>query len=214
MCIAILNSKTAPILPFENFEESFYNNPDGFGMIYVKKGTLQTFKDMSEDVDRLYSIYADAKAKNEGSNFALHFRIATSGKVNAANCHPFSVSDKLAFIHNGVIGNGCKRFSDTYHFNRNVLQKLPTNFLSNNGILTLVDSAIGHSKLVFINSENRFHISNEHLGHWDNVGNWFSNYSYLPYVPTTNYWKQKKTKIDTIQDEIFGYGHEVEQWNF
>jgi hypothetical protein len=84
----------------------------------------------------------------------------------------------------------------------------------NNGILNLIDSAIGHSKLVFLNNENRFHISNERLGHWDNVGNWFSNYSYLTQVPTTNYWKQKKTKIDVIQDEIYGFGHEVEQWNF
>jgi predicted glutamine amidotransferase len=215
MCIAILN-KPQILLPFEYIEESLFSNPDGFGMIYVKSGQIVIKKSLSQRATKIYKMYKEAREQNPLSNIVLHFRVSTAGKIDLTNCHPFTVNTSLAFVHNGVIGRGCINFSDTYHFNK-LLQKLPSNFIESHGIMDLISERVTGSKLVFLSSANVPTIVNEYLGHYDSEGNWFSNDSYLPYIPqvyTAKKWTYKKTKIDRLQDEIFGYGHEVEQWNF
>lgn len=60
----------------------------------------------------------NAAAIQERDTVIYHFRIATSGGITPANCHPFPVSAnvndlksltiacKAAFVHNGVLGKG------------------------------------------------------------------------------------------------------------
>jgi predicted glutamine amidotransferase len=146
--------------------------------------------------DKFYKEYSKQRKVNKTSNFILHFRIATSGKIDRANCHPFSVNKNLAFVHNGMININQlnANVSDTYTFNELILKKLPTTFLNNHAILDLIENYIGYSKLVFLDNDNTASILNEDLGHWDADNNWYSNNSYqCTYTKAT---KAKTYKVD------------------
>ena len=177
MCIAILNK--TELLSKETIKTCWMNNPDGGGLIFTDGKKLQTFKEL-KNVDKFYQKYRDIRTKTNYP-IVLHFRIATSGKVNEANCHPFNVNNKLSFVHNGMIDiNHCNNYSDTYYFNL-LLSSLPDKFLGNEAIKELLSAYIGHSKLIFLNNEGQYTLINEEFGHWDDFGNWFSNHSYKPY---------------------------------
>ncbi len=177
MCIAILNTKNT--LTKETLQQCWKSNPDGAGMIYTANGQLQVFKEMT-NFDKFYKEYSKQRKANKQSNFVLHFRIATSGKIDKTNCHPFNVSKNLSFVHNGMISikQLNNNVSDTYTFNELILKKLPATFLTNHAILDLIENYIGYSKLIFLDSDNTASILNEHLGHWDKLDNWYSNNSY------------------------------------
>lgn len=210
MCIAILNKKST--LSLETIQNSWDNNNQGGGLLYVESGILTSFKtfDHSEFIKKYYDVRA-----NISTPIVLHFRIATSGtsKENTDNLHPFFVNQNLAFVHNGVIsGLGNKKHSDTNQFNTQILQKLPVNFLQNSGIIELIKDRIGYSKLIFLDSKNRYTIINESLGHWDQSGNWFSNDSYqgwndFEYFGNKKVKKQKATKNNYFD---FDYDYKVE----
>lgn len=198
MCIAILNTKG--LLTKETLKTCWTNNPDGAGMIYVTdKNALVTFKELNS-FDRFYKEYSKQRKLNKDSNFVLHFRIATSGKIDLNNCHPFKVSKDLAFVHNGMIDieQVTKDFSDTYSFNQTILKELGKNFLYNEAIVRLIEGYIGYSKLVFLNNFNEATIINELLGSWDGA-NWYSNDSYKPRA--------------TKKYEHYGYGYYSKGYN-
>lgn len=172
MCIAILNIKKT--LPKSYLENSFYNNDQGAGLLYVKDNELKVFKTYDE---KLFIKEYFAVRKQIKTPIVLHFRIATSG-FSEYNLHPFLVNKNLGFVHNGVIcGLGNKDFSDTYQFNE-MLKKLPKGFLRNHVIKELICNYIGTDKLVFLDTNNEWNIINENRGHWYD-GNWFSNSSYV-----------------------------------
>ena len=173
MCIAILN-KTG-IIPEEYLFNSYSNNPDGIGIIWSQNNTLYTFKtfDYDEFVTKYYSIRDRIQTP-----IALHFRIATSGKIDLKNCHPFVINKNLAFIHNGIIPKlGNAIYSDTFIYNETRLKKLQNNFLQSRIIKEKISKEIGYSKLVFLDNNAYYTIINEHFGHWRD-DNWYSNDSY------------------------------------
>lgn len=196
MCIAILNKKN--ILPQNYLENSFDNNNQGSGLMYVLKGKLTTFKtyQKSDLINKYYEV------RNKiNTPIVLHFRIATSG-FSELNLHPFLVNKDLGFVHNGVIyGLGNKDYSDTYEFNE-ILKTLPNNFLENIGIIDLITKLINSDKLIFLDSKNNYKIINEICGHWDKLGNWYSNDSYKQkniYVYAGN----KKVYNSDFYDDFF-----------
>jgi predicted glutamine amidotransferase len=177
MCIAILN-KTEKITLSE-FKNSLESNPDGFGMAYILGGKIQVYKSLSQNAKKLYSEYSKVY-DNTNHPIILHFRISTGGGINLDNTHPFHINKNLVFAHNGMIkGYGTKTENDTRHFSRDILEKITENELFNNSaIQSLIENAIGYSKLIFLNSKGQFKIYGEDLGHWSQSGNWFSNDSY------------------------------------
>lgn len=188
MCIAILNLATASPITEQQFKTCWKANPDGAGMIFVSGDQLYVQKEMT-DVDRFYQSYLYYKEVNPLSNFVIHFRVATAGRVCEHNCHPFIVNKDLAFVHNGMIDiTSNAEYSDTYFFNE-LLRKLPADFLENDGIRTLIQGSIGWSKLVFLQSDNRWHIINDKKGYWEPCGNWYSNSSHKEYVPAAYTYK-------------------------
>jgi predicted glutamine amidotransferase len=180
MCIAILN--TYGNLSFETLKNSWENNDDGAGLLYVENGVLCAFKELNS-FKKFYGKYKSIRAKNT-LPIVLHFRIGTHGDFSVNNLHPFLVSPKMGFVHNGIIRvpEIDKTRSDTWHFNALVLQllKKPEKvFIENSRESTLVQGFIGTtSKLIFLNEKGEFSIFNEYLGHWDKAGNWFSNSTY------------------------------------
>lgn len=172
MCIAIYQKENNPIKK-ETLETCFDNNPDGSGFVYresvnskpiCKKGYFK--------FEEFYSEYKEIK------NFEalLHFRIATSGKLNEANCHPFQVNDKHYLIHNGVLHGFpyTKKRSDTNYLSNILLKDID---ITNKHFQLILENAIGDNKIVVMPYRKECFILNEDLGNWVN-GNWFSNDSY------------------------------------
>jgi len=221
MCIAILNRNG--ILPQQTFTNSWKANPDGGGYAFYDGRRVVIKKDL-KDSDRLWKQYAKDR-KRYGGDFLIHFRIGTSGLKDLTNCHPFRISETAAFIHNGIITDTVKagNYSDTYHFNEDILKRLPQRYLNNHGIVQLMAGFIGYSKLVFL-IKGRAFIVNESFGNWSD-GNWYSNKSYECTIPkaTTygnyqyrapqrdlwNSWSDKGFGQDTYTE--YGYDKEPEQ---
>jgi hypothetical protein len=179
MCIAILNPSDVT-LEKSVLKNCWSNNKDGAGMLYLVNGVLTIHKEM-KNFDSFYKHYLGVRDKHKDSQVVIHFRISTHGKVDLTNCHPFIVNDDWGFVHNGIISAAptSKDYSDTYMFNREVLQKLPKDWMFNEGIYELVLDYIGSSKLLFLNTSNEAYIVNEEMGLWD-LGCWFSNRTYKP----------------------------------
>ena len=107
----------------------------------------------------------------------IHFRIATHGKVELSNCHPFKLNNKMAIIHNGIIsgyGSKTENLSDTKDFINKVIGNITYKIWKNPSFRELVGMGIGSSKLVILDNEERYYIINEDKGEWVN-GVWFSN---------------------------------------
>ena len=198
MCIAILNTKKGGRLPKSQVQNSWDNNDMGSGLLWNKDGKLNVFK--SYDYDEYLDKYNELRDDKSIGNIILHFRIATSGYNGEHNLHPFLVNDDLGFVHNGVIkGLGNKTFSDTYEFN-DMLKKYKHNFLTCDMSKFFISEYIGYSKLIFLDSKDKYTIINEELGKWSS-GNWYSNDSYKQYNDYKYYGNAKvynKTKTTEI----------------
>lgn len=205
MCIAILN--TAGTIKQKTFKHCWDNNPDGGGMAYAKDGKIKVVKEL-KCWKELCKQYEQVRSENPEANILLHFRIATHGKINETNCHPFLVNKSLGFIHNGMIyGKGLevsKEFSDTYLFNQTILKRLPQNFLKNEAILKLLEEYIGFSKVIFLDGKNDWAILNEDAGHWKD-DNWFSNSTYKaqPKLVYSSFPKATKNSYFDFKSKTF-----------
>ena len=177
MCLIIINKSGK--LDKSILIQAAKNNPEGFGLMYAKNGKLLVYRTFIPDnLTRKYFMIR--------SNFAgiivMHFRIATSGKLDNSNLHPFLIDDNLAMMHNGIFSNlGNKIESDTAELSeilRNINGFNPFDKKWKK-ILSLI---CGYSsKLVFLSNKGQIQIINEQYGHW--VGsNWYSNYSYINYT--------------------------------
>jgi len=215
MCIAILNTPNVTF-PKTLISTCWDNNGDGAGLIYTGGGSLYIHKEL-HSVHEFYNKYIDVRRRFPKSKIVLHFRIGTSGGINLDNCHPFSVSKNLAFVHNGIISelNGINpKKSDTNLFNEFVLQKLPSDFTANPALMSVIEKYIGSSKLVFLDKDNEATIVNEDLGVEDSKypNCWFSNSTYKPsqYYDRggVKVWKNTSYKPyvnDAWEDEVEDY---------
>lgn len=176
MCIAIYKPANE-IIPEENLRQCFLSNPDGAGYMFNEAGKLHMFKGFF-NFESFYEHYKE----NENKQCVIHFRIKTHGLISQENCHPFIITSNVGFIHNGIIqGYGEKDKSDTFEFNEVILKPIVKQFgkaaLWKPYIKTLIESKIGYSKLVFLDSRGNYNIYNELKGSWDS-GVWYSNNSY------------------------------------
>lgn len=126
----------------------------------------------------------------------LHFRIATSGKIDLGNCHPFMIDKEHAFCHNGIIPAMAKKkseLSDTSWFKTKILRNLPKGWFGNSAITQLLEKYVNTGKLVFMKDSGEVLIVNRHLG-IEEEGVWYSNTSYQKnygYYFPTNYFPVK-----------------------
>lgn len=177
MCLAIYKPAGVEI-PTKNLENGFQNHEDGAGMAWAVNGVLHVRKGMFK-IEEVLEQYEKIKEYPA----LIHFRKATHGKIDAANCHPFLFNDnKLALIHNGVLNIKCSidGLSDTAHFVKLVLEpmvkfhKLPIN---DGALFYLVCTSIGTDKMAVMDGNGKTYIFNESKGEWDG-GCWYSNTSF------------------------------------
>jgi len=128
MCLIISKPKGVALPIKKHLVEAEKNNPDGIGIAYYKNNGIVRIKKTFRNV---HSLYKFLKANITAEDILLiHFRIATSGKVDKGNRHPFPItlnkqllrkeelSCRFAVAHNGVISQygGHKKYSDSQKF--------------------------------------------------------------------------------------------------
>lgn len=185
MCIAIY-TKAGAVISEQAITASFNSNRDGAGLAYVDdEGKLQVLK--TDKLDVFQKMYKECCQRFPESHKMLHFRVSTSGGVNAFNTHPFYVDNNTVMCHNGVITK-CNpkkddKRNDTQIFNDTILKNISRKMYKNPAIKELIEEYIGFSKVIVMNNRNDFVIFNEDKGHWDKEGQvWYSNYSYITYA--------------------------------
>lgn len=106
MCVILIGEVTK-----EQHKLALQQNKDGFSLFTADQG--------------LVKCPTKAQVQQALGRFGIwHYRIATSGMVDAYNVHPFKVCNgKYLLYHNGVLGNGLEYMSDT-HALAETLQKV------------------------------------------------------------------------------------------
>jgi len=179
MCLLICAPK-GRVDEDEILENGFTNNSDGAGFAYSHNKKLIVKKGFF-DFDTFIKEY---RGIPENAPNLVHFRLATSGRRNEENCHPFFVSQRLAFAHNGVFRcvNGDSEYSDTHYFNETIIKpvfsKNPRVVFTKAAQFMLGETIGGYNKIAFLNHLGETIIVNEIAGDWSG-GVWFSNSSWL-----------------------------------
>lgn len=134
MCIIVHKPQDAK-LDWDLIKNCMDNNPHGAGVALVNGGVV---------IDKGYFDFDDLRdnvgAGCDAHECVLHFRIATSGTVDAGSTHPFPLSRDLeviralnitadrAIVHNGITSYGKKEeletTSDTMLLVRDVLSRI------------------------------------------------------------------------------------------
>lgn len=148
MCLIIATTKPTAI-PKEVCESAASDNPDGIGFLWFDDSGRVLSRRLLNVPLRLwwpeFQGYAE-EAEKTGSEFAIHFRLATHGAVSESMCHPYYMrarNGRAWLMHNGILRqysfgktktkrhNGQKRagtavedFSDTWHYARKLEKKL------------------------------------------------------------------------------------------
>lgn len=187
MCLALY--KPAAVQPdWEALENAMTYNPDGAGFAVAVDGQLIIEKGFFkwEDFRKAFEPFCEHAS-------VVHFRLATHGAKNQANCHPFALADfgmpeghqPVAVIHNGIFSDAKsdqKQWSDTWHVCRDILHPLwaqDEKAFGKDHVLLLGDKFVGYSnKLVFLHADGTYAIWGESNGHWSSEGIWYSNHSY------------------------------------
>lgn len=204
MCLALFKPVGHKV-PVNNLISGYKINSHSMGMMWAHDGVLHIHKQMN-DIDSFIAKYLELELMD--LPIAVHFRFATHGAKNLENCHPFSISDKIAIVHNGVFhGLGTSKKSDTWEF-ADLLTGVGVDTIFDNTMLQLlVEQACGfENKVVFLNNEGKHFIANEKSGTWKQ-GIWYSNTYSLHYEEPSYSYKKKGKKgrlLVSASERIFG----------
>lgn len=165
MCI-IVAKPTGVELPLEDiFDNCFVSNRDGIGFAFNKPGEKVVICKGFQNVKNMIKMFDTFNITKE-HNLLVHFRLATHGKKDEGNCHPFPLTNDFgdmrflhcacdtAIAHNGVFG-GMKQSntnSDTMKFISTVLAspEIISN-LESKSVKELIRGYCGYSsKLAFL----------------------------------------------------------------
>ncbi len=185
-CLAIWKPKGV-MVSRKWLSNGFENNHDGAGFVTEIDHKLHCHKGFFKFDD-----FWKAFSPFHKYNSLIHFRIATHGKVETDNCHPFMMcSGKYALVHNGILPirppKGIEE-SDTAHFANNILstmiERIPWELPQ---FTELVEEAIGiGNKIILLREDGKPWIFNESCGWWKH-GAWFSNMSFMNVYGRSNY---------------------------
>lgn len=177
MCVIVMQP-AGKILSGNKFRNCWSRNRDGGGYAFINdEGGLTVKKGFFVEKEMLEEYRVDHEAQPK-SPFLLHFRISTSGLINADNCHPHWVREDLVMAHNGhITGYGSSEQSDTLEFVATILKNMPDRFEEQEVLNHLVESYISGDKMVLFRNDGEYVILNEEKGNWQD-GLWFSNKSW------------------------------------
>lgn len=206
MCIIAIKPKGLPMISDEIINEMFMRNHDGAGIMFLKDNGMVHIEKGFFTIESVLDYLHENELAFMKTDVVLHFRIGTSGKLNALNCHPYSVwsANKtscdvtLGVAHNGILDSygwkGNDEINDTQAFIKD-LRKLPHNFLKNTFMVSLLKKAIGSNKFAFMDKDGIHTIGN----FIEDNGYYYSNDSYKP-VKVWNYPQHKTGQSDLFTD--------------
>lgn len=182
MCLIVYQPAGTPQLDKAVFRNAWRTNKDGAGYMFAVDGKLIIRKPFW-GVKKLWKSYRkDHAAYGTLSDFVIHFRYSTHGKIDGVNTHPHSLDDgNAALVHNGMLWefegtDGA--ISDTVNFCRTVLAYRPAAQLTSGKFSLFLEPLIGSTnKIVIMDSTGRVQIINESFGVWDG-SIWYSNDGY------------------------------------
>lgn len=216
MCVAIYKPKGVEFPSWKRLKECWDVNPDGAGFMFADGNDVNIYKGFMtwKDFKKALKPYKSSEVAREQA-FAIHFRIATQGGVNAEMCHPFPLSSSVAelkkthtrarigVVHNGIIPltSSVKKssLSDTALFIKDymtLLIKSPYYYQASEKakILTMIEELI-QSKMCVLSADGH----SELIGYgWEAVdGVWYSNLYWkrdtLTLTDWGTIWKPAKT---------------------
>lgn len=177
MCIAVV-VPAGHNLRDDWISNSMDSNPDGAGFAYVKDGKVEISKGFFRALDAIEA-YKEIKSMYGDNAILFHARIATAGRVDKDNCHPFRIRGG-AMIHNGHLWSVDKGHeavkSDTREF-----AEIFYNILDFNSVTKAIDEGdfeevISHDKMAFLYDDGSWTTA----GHfYNNAGVLFSNTGYV-----------------------------------
>ncbi len=185
MCLLIYKP-TGITIPDEVFRNAYTNNKDGIGFSYMGSESMIIRKGFM-GLESFLSVYREV----ESLECLIHFRIATSGTIDKNNCHPFRITAKMVFAHNGIFSyRTTPTQSDTHclsidlrkiGFNENTVYKRAYQSI----LESIVESSGSKVALQWIDKhsgKSRVWIVNEKKGIWEH-GVWYSNESFKKQEP-------------------------------
>lgn len=188
MCVIAFSPKGVDIPTISQIKSMWQHNPDGAGYAYVGKGGKVVYRKGFMTLEALLK-ELEAPERFKNTNFAIHFRIGTSGENDKATCHPFPISTNFGelrktegevdsvLFHNGILSDGgivSPLASDTQDF---VVAMTP--LLQKYNKSKARDFFIGElttgSRLLVLYKGNAFKM----FGKWEKDGDiWVSNLNY------------------------------------
>lgn len=188
MCVIAFSPKGVSIPSVEQIKSMWKANPDGAGYAYVGRGGKVYFRKGFMTLDSLLK-ELEAPERFKNTNFAIHFRIGTSGKNDAKTCHPFPISTSFGelrqtdgkadavLFHNGVIGEGKlinPLSSDTQDFTV-AMAPLLSKYNKSKARDYFIEDFTQGNRLLILYKNNAFKM----YGDWKKDGDlWVSNLSY------------------------------------
>lgn len=188
MCIIAFKPEGTRLPKEKILNNCYYNNSDGVGMAIQRNGKTIINKFML--LDPFLQYHRDNARKED--NILYHFRIATHGKVNLENTHPFiitkdykemnqsqSITTKNILAHNGIITllADNHKTSDSKILARILADKdINDNLFKSEGIRQLIETILETDKLIVMNSEGEYFL----IGKWEEAkGIHYSNLTYM-----------------------------------
>lgn len=205
MCIIIAKPAGVDIPSTEILNQCAISNRDGIGFAFNKTGDNPIISKGFKNVGKLEKILKTYGVTKD-HNLMIHFRLATHGKCDQGNCHPFPLAQSfddmrllnfscdIAISHNGIFGGMKKseKYSDTMKFINNVLasSEIVEN-LDSVAVKELIRGYCGlSSKLAFLKKSGFSLVGDFEL----DEGVYYSNNGYKP-------WKSLNWKDGEYCDE-------------
>ena len=180
MCIIIAKMKNVEIPKKKILQTCWKNNDDGAGFMFENNGQVEIVKGLMtfEDFYKKLTEY-NKKYNFKNKNLVIHFRIGTSGGLDASKTHPFILSNdekelnkthsfgNVGVAHNGILSNYTynKKLSDTQNFIKDFLYyvyKMDNNFVYNQNATDLILSQLDtYNKLAIITKNGAMTLYNK-----------------------------------------------------
>lgn len=188
MCVIVFSPKGVAPPTDEQIKKMWEHNPDGAGYAYVGRGGKVVYRKGFMKLEDLLKDLGDTE-RFKNTNFAVHFRIGTSGKKDEKTCHPFPLSTSFGdlrktsgkvdsvLFHNGILSGGGLAnplSSDTQDF---VIAMTPllAKYNKSKARDYFIGELVSGNRLLILYKNNVFKM----FGDWKKDGDlWVSNLNY------------------------------------
>jgi predicted glutamine amidotransferase len=212
MCL-IIHSPPGHVPALKDIASALKQNDDGVGLMHYAGTKPVVFKALSATAKQVH----ERMQTLEDFDKVVHFRMATHGRRDDSNLHPFRLADGGFLMHNGIISIDRSKDtnrSDTWHF---IDQEINPALVQGTLDWQKVAEDIGPSnRLVTLQPDGDIIIVNksagvEHDGAWfSNTYAWDNDYSYHnSYYDRDDYGWDKQTTSDDLTYSVLDGLHEA-----